>query len=381
MPKLMKYIKGRIKQYYERYIKSFMLQQNIFRRNQPFLLNELFGKKIIPFVKHLKRSDVEYLKYLFSKHTDFLSKKHNRKANFFFFWGLSFGKKNIGIIRKALSTKIPVYYIECGWFYNVFSHLHEGKVDKKYNTCLSFLIDDLGFYFDANNVSRLEQMLNDKNLVITDEQKARARNCIDFIVKNKISKFNNASSEYQIKQNGRKKILVIDQNVNDMSILCGMANGDTFSKMITSAIQDNDDADIYIKIHPLSILLHNNHYQSFNSQRVIHITENVNIISLICQMDEVYVCTSQVGFEALMCGKAVHTFGMPFYAGYGLTNDYLINERRTNKRTIEELFYIAYIMYCKYVNPDTQKHCEIEDCLTYLVKNRDEYFNSLKSNN
>ena len=96
----MKYIKGRIKQYYERYIKSFMLQQNIFRRNQPFLLNELFGKKIIPFVKHLKRSDVEYLKYLFSKHTDFLSKKHNRKANFFFFWGLSFGKKNIGIIEK-----------------------------------------------------------------------------------------------------------------------------------------------------------------------------------------------------------------------------------------------------------------------------------------
>ena len=298
---------------------------------------------MIPFAKRQKLSDVEYLKYLFDTDTDFLAKKNNKKANFFFFWGLSFCKKNIEIIRKALSTKKPVYYIECGWFYNVFSHLHEGKVDEKYNTCLSFLIDDLGFYFDANNVSRLEQMLNDKNLVITEEQKVRARKCIDFIVKNKISKFNDGSPDYQIKQNGRKKILVIDQNINDMSILCGMANGDTFSKMITSAIQDNNDADIYIKIHPLSILLHNNHYQSFNSQRVIHITENVNIISLICQMDKVYVCTSQVGFEALMCGKEVYTFGMPFYAGYGLTNDYLINERRTNKEQLKNCFILLIL--------------------------------------
>ena len=78
-----------------------------------------------------------------------------------------------------------------------------------------------------------------------------------------------------------------------------------------------------------------------------------------------------------MCNKEVHVFGMPFYSGWGIEN--LIERqklsRRTNKRTLEEVFYIAYIMYCKYYNPKTNKPCEIEEAIDYLIELREEYKN------
>ncbi len=59
----------------------------------------------------------------------------------------------------------------------------------------------------------------------------------------------------------------------------------------------------------------------------------------------------------------------------GLTQDRQICERRTNTRTLEELFYIAYIMYTYYVNPDRKCRCEIEEAMDYLLNLREEYQN------
>ncbi len=93
-------------------------------------------------------------------------------------------------------------------------------------------------------------------------------------------------------------------------------------------------------------------------------------------IDKVYVCTTQLGFEALMCGKEVHTFGMPFYAGWGLTTDKLKCERRTAKRTLEELFYITYIKNTHYIDPEKKCPCSIERAMEYLIELRDEYKNN-----
>jgi capsular polysaccharide export protein len=93
-------------------------------------------------------------------------------------------------------------------------------------------------------------------------------------------------------------------------------------------------------------------------------------------VDKVYVCSTQFGFEALMCGKEVHVFGMPFYAGWGLTKDRQTCERRTNIRSLEEIFYIAYIMYSYYVNPEKKCRCEIEEAMDYLLNLREEYMKS-----
>jgi len=51
--------------------------------------------------------------------------------------------------------------------------------------------------------------------------------------------------------------------------------------------------------------------------------------------------TSLSGFEALLRDKKVVTYGSPFYAGWGLTEDHAVTERRCRRRTLEELIYLA----------------------------------------
>ncbi len=74
-----------------------------------------------------------------------------------------------------------------------------------------------------------------------------------------------------------------------------------------------------------------------------------------------------------MAGKDVHVYGMPFYAGWGLTNDKQKNPRRLLCRSLEEVFYIFYIMYTHWCNPDTGCACEIEEAIDWLLKIREEY--------
>ena len=160
-----------------------------------------------------------------------------------------------------------------------------------------------------------------------------------------------------------------------MSILKGWGSDETFEKMLNKAIEENPEADIIVKTHPDTMTGNRGGYYTGLKQHdnIYTQTTPINPISLIKYVDKVYVCSTQFGFEALMCGKEVHVFGMPFYAGWGLTIDDQKCERRTNTRTLEEMFYIAYIMYSYYVNPETKAPCEIEDAMDYLLKLRGEY--------
>ena len=81
-----------------------------------------------------------------------------------------------------------------------------------------------------------------------------------------------------------------------------------------------------------------------------------------------------------MAGKEVHVFGMPFYAGWGLTIDAQKNHRRTNTRTLEEVFHIFYILYTHWINGDTGKVCEIDESIDYLIRLREEYQKFIRGN-
>jgi capsular polysaccharide export protein len=85
-------------------------------------------------------------------------------------------------------------------------------------------------------------------------------------------------------------------------------------------------------------------------------------------MDKVYVATSLMGFEALMLGKPVVCFGMPFYAGWGLTDDRVGCLRRSRQRSVLEVFAGAYVLYSRYVNPVTGRRCGILEALAFLIR-------------
>ncbi|WP_440136023.1 capsular polysaccharide export protein, LipB/KpsS family, partial [Escherichia coli] len=89
----------------------------------------------------------------------------------------------------------------------------------------------------------------------------------------------------------------------------------------------------------------------------------------------VYTVSSQVGFEALLLGKKVYCFGMPFYAGWGLTHDSKKCARRQEAMSVygfssislPQLVAAALIRYPYYFDPILEKCCEVEDVIDIIA--------------
>ncbi len=238
---------------------------------------------------------------------------------------------------------------------------------------LSLVLDDQGIYYDAHSPSRLETLLEDGGWE-TPELLARAQRLLDRIVKEKISKYNHMPFLNQALPGSREeKVLLVDQTFGDSSIVCGMADETTFERMLAAALKENPEADIIIKTHPDVIAGKKRGYLcnlSHSSSRVHILAEDLNPLSVLEKADRIYVVTSQMGFEALLLGKPVECFGIPFYAGWGLTRDRQSCSRRTKKRTAEELFTAAYILYPRYINPQTGQPGVLEDVIEHLLRQR-----------
>jgi len=73
------------------------------------------------------------------------------------------------------------------------------------------------------------------------------------------------------------------------------------------------------------------------------------------------------GFEALLRGVSVHTWGTPFYAGWGLTSDHAPPcPRRTRKLSIDELVAGTLILYPTYVAPGSRQIIDVETAVRLL---------------
>ncbi|MCJ0829605.1 capsular polysaccharide biosynthesis protein [Acinetobacter sp. NIPH1876] len=241
---------------------------------------------------------------------------------------------------------------------------------------LSIVLDRSGIYFDASQISDLEKLIVENNF--SKQQLERSQALIKRMVVQGITKYN---LQYEPLDSSifhnKKNILVVDQTFGDQSIHYAMASTDRFHTMLHRAIADHPDATIWVKIHPDVIAGKATGHFSFNdltSPNIELLKENYNPIELCKQMSEVYVVSSQLGFEALLCGKPVHCFGWPWYAGWGLTQDCQdlpdsLKTRRNISRSLEQLFVAAYLNYAKYVSPVSQRRCELEEVIDVLIPN------------
>ena len=72
-------------------------------------------------------------------------------------------------------------------------------------------------------------------------------------------------------------------------------------------------------------------------------------------------------------------FGMPFYAGWGLTQDRLRCARRTRVRSLDELVAATLMLYPVYVDPHSGDQINVETAVELLVRRREQgYKRSLK---
>jgi capsular polysaccharide export protein len=236
---------------------------------------------------------------------------------------------------------------------------------------LSLVMDDVGIYYDSTRPCRLENLLNssaDLLAGIADEV-ARAK---ALILEHRLSKYNHAPALAGDLPPARRRVLVVDQTAGDLSVSLGGANANTFADMLAAARVENPDAMLYVKTHPEVGAGSKRGYLTGirEDARTLVLREAINPLSLIEQMDQVYAVTSTLGFEALLAGKPVTLFGLPWYAGWGVTDDRQTCTRRIRARSVAELFAAAYFHYAVYLDPETHRRGTIFDVIDWLLRQR-----------
>jgi capsular polysaccharide export protein len=245
---------------------------------------------------------------------------------------------------------------------------------------LSLVVDDLGIYYDATQPSRLEALISMSSL--DQEALASAHRAIGLIRRHRLSKYNHAPELAlpALTPGYRSRVLVIDQTLGDVSVRLGGADADVFAAMLRAAVVENPDAEIWIKTHPDVVSGKKHGYLDASrladtDSRIRLMAEDASPLKLLEQVDKVYVVTSQMGFEALMLDKPVVCFGLPWYAGWGLTDDRsgalaILQSRRVHTRTVEQLFHAAYLRYSRYIDPLTGAQGTIFDVIDWLARNK-----------
>lgn len=269
-------------------------------------------------------------------------------------WGLKPSSQQIENLCQQY--KVPFARIEDG-FIGYVSHPNQNK------KLLSIVYDDQGIYYDATQPSQLENLISHKN-----DECTRGLALIKKIRSVGITKYNLASTP-QASVEQTFDVLIIDQTVGDLSIPHSYAVRASFQTMLSNAIAENPNKRIAIKTHPDVILgKKRGHFSPDKQANLIWLTEAIQPSQLFKQKPKVYTVCSLLGFEALIFGCEVTTYGCPFYAGWGLTTHRGKNlERRNVKRSLAQLVEAAYIDYCRYVHPDTNKLCQAEDIIDYIA--------------
>ena len=274
-------------------------------------------------------------------------------------------------LNYAREQGIAVHYLEDGWIRSSANNPHS-------RICYSILKDTSGVYYDSRTPNDLENLLNlspdQFSQVAPDDQIAYARVCRQRLVARNITKYNYTSMRCDsADQNSAKRVLVVDQTRDDASVLYGAMDADRFEEMLRQAVAENPGARVVVRIHPDVISGQREGYlQELAKTLDVEINaEPINPLLLIKQVDKVYVGTSQLGYEALLCEKPVVVFGQPFYAGWGLTDDRSPIERRTQQRTIDEMFYATHIALARYCNPVTGAPWHLHECLEHVERQLD----------
>jgi capsular polysaccharide export protein len=224
-----------------------------------------------------------------------------------------------------------------------------------FNFPYSWVLDSRGIYFDAGAPSDLEDLLN-RGFSTADL--AEATELIQILREKRLTKYNLTGARVSLDAklvNGRKVILAPGQVEADASIAFGSPEIKSNIELLRRVRAAEPDAFLIFKAHPdlVAGARHGNVLPAgFAEACDLAVTEG-NVLDWLDVCDEVHTMTSTVGFEALIRGKPVVAYGMPFYASWGLTTDRLECSRRQRKLTLEELVCGALIKYPRYLNPAT----------------------------
>lgn len=233
---------------------------------------------------------------------------------------------------------------------------------------LSLVTDRQGIYFDPTRQSDLETIIRDSTSLRQDQLR-RAENLRDRILAKGLSKYNLGGASLDLPEG--YKILVPGQVEDDASIRLGTDKIKTNLDLLKQVRHDFPQAILIYKPHPdVEAGLRNGKIPQKECKHYADvIADQADAIALLNKVDAVATMTSLMGFEALLRGKMVHTYGAPFYAGWGLTQDHgKTPARRKAHITLDGLTYACLITYPRYFDPILRLPCPPEVALTRLAQ-------------
>jgi capsular polysaccharide export protein len=233
----------------------------------------------------------------------------------------------------------------------------------------SLVLDRSGVYYDPSGPSDLETILQTGDF--PTELVERAAALRRQITAANLSKYNVGSPEIGALMQpsaGRRRILVPAQVANDASVMRGGGRIKDNLGLLRAVRESNPDAFIVFKPHPdvESGIRPGAAPADQVSRYADVVADRMSMAHLLDQVDELHTLTSLSGFEALLRQIPVTTWGLPFYAGWGITVDHEACPRRTRKLSLDELVAGTLITYPRYVDRSSEWPCEAEDVVGKL---------------
>ncbi|MBB2204650.1 capsular polysaccharide export protein, LipB/KpsS family [Gluconacetobacter takamatsuzukensis] len=259
-----------------------------------------------------------------------------------------------GLEEKAREARTPLWRVEDGFVRSI-------GLGSALMPPSSITIDTRGIYYDPARESDLEHILATAGF--DPALRARAGRLVDSLVRLGISKYGAgpaAGMGESWDTGGRRTILVPGQVADDQSVRCGGGRIGGNLELLQTVRRHNPDAFIVYRPHPDVEATHRAGHMddSVVMQLADRIDRGGAILDTIARVDEVHTLTSLAGFEALMRGRRVVTYGVPFYAGWGLTVDMGdVPARRTRHLSLEELVAGVLILFPRYLDPVTRLPC------------------------
>lgn len=265
-------------------------------------------------------------------------------------WSYKWPEELEGICRK---NNIELIYTEDGFIRSVGLGTNKSRP-------MSLVYDKKAMHFDRDKVSELDDILNHREFT-KSELDAAEQVCA--ALKTGLTKYISQSQGRSLKEelcinDDKRVVLVLGQVEDDYSIKHGMEHFMSANDLVAKVALENPDAHILYRPHPESIAVRKKHYS--DPRDVAHlchiVTPEWSLQETFEASDEAHTMTSLTGLEAAVNGLEVHTYGMPFYAGWGFTNDRGLAQtpgKRVRTRTLQEVVAGAYVCYSKYYHPVT----------------------------
>jgi capsular polysaccharide export protein len=198
----------------------------------------------------------------------------------------------------------------------------------------------------------------------------RARALRERLVALDLTKYNLGKNSWTRPETNQHVLLVVGQVETDASIRLGSPDVRSNIELLKRVRNKNPSAYIIYKPHPDVVAGLRKRGQGEDEASKIAdeiISQPVALSGLLPQIDEVHTMTSLLGFEALLRGAKVVCHGLPFYAGWGLTEDRVACARRTRALSLDELVHGALIAYPRYYNFERKCFFEPEQAIDQLA--------------